>query len=237
MRRDQAMPLKEFSVPAALLLIALLTWLFLIGRLNGPSFLAGFGVVILAAVLGAVLLARYEDVSEFHAKGGGAELLIRMEKVRDDVYAKVDSLRRLAEYLGRLAAFNVTTVGRLPSGDLDSIMLRERDELAVMLREAGVAPDQISAITGRITRTIIRDLASAVIVQEAIPKIPQETRVEIVGLLIDSPLGEAAARARPVFQRFGMWTDSVQAKVSEFEEFRRTDKLPQVSRPSGFGAR
>ena len=143
--------MKEFSVPLALLLIAILVYLLIIGKLNGWTFAGSFiGVGILVAVI-AVVLPRTEDVSEVGGKVGGQEILIKMERVRQDIYAKAEVVQQLTEHVAEVSAFNLTHLGRWSPPNLDELLLKERDRLIEMLRHTGIPEKRIQEITSKVT--------------------------------------------------------------------------------------
>lgn len=233
------MPLRDFAVPLALLLIAMLTYLLILGRLTGWQFVGSLtGVGILVGVL-VIIVPRSEQVAELGAKasGSGVELLVRMEQIQKDVYAKAESLQRLAEDVGRISAFNLRHLGRFGPDDLDAVLLRERDQLARMLRDAGIAPSRVEEIVAPITEMVLRDLAREVwegvrepIARRSPPPADMTTiRNNLIEKLVASPVGRAAENVRPYLESFGVWDAAAAAKVSHFDEFRRSGRLP--SRP------
>lgn len=230
-----AIALKEFSVPLALLLIAVLVYLLIIGKLNGWSFAGSlFGVGALVAVI-AVVLPRSEDISEVGVKVGGQELLFKMEKVRQEIYAKADEIKRLTEQIAEISAFNLAHLGRFSPNNLDELLLNERDRLVEMLRRAGVDETRIRGITSKITNMVTFDLARdawAAVPKEIFSTGPakgkdlKEVGTRLVDSLIESKVGTAEKTAHEFLKDIAGWTPEVKARVVEFDAFRQTGVLP-----------
>ncbi len=84
--------------------------------------------------------------------------MFELEKVRDDIYAKAETVKRLGEEVAELTAFNVTRVGRFASRDLNERMLDARDKVKRMLVEIDSDPTKIKEITSKIEETVLDDL-------------------------------------------------------------------------------
>jgi len=228
---------KEFAIPLALILILVLTYLLLLGKLNGWTFSTGlFAIAVLTGVV-AVVIPRSEEVSEIGGKMGGAEVLVKMEKIQKEVYAKAEQLGVLAEKVGELTAFNLAHLGRFAPTNLDELLLQERDRLKTTLKEAGIKDDRVEEITGRITQVVARDVALSV--WETVPKEifgdkgpakGQDINAvveKLLDLLLNSSHGTARDTARSYLTGLGGWTSIVESRVREFEEFRQSGKLPE----------
>jgi hypothetical protein len=229
---------REFLIPLSLILIAILVYLLVIGRLGAGSFAAALvGVLAFSGVL-MVVLPRGGDVSEIAAKAGGAEILVKLEKIRADVYAKADSVRDMTEAIAEMTVFSMSRVGRLASDDLDRMLLTFRDRMQDTLRKIGSSEPRITEITSKLTDVVVFDLANEVwrAVQKAMPRdqpgLPPLAQVgsEVIRLLRASPVGEAATAVRPYLDGIKGWNPDVEKRVVEFDEFRRSGRLPESKR-------
>ena len=164
------MGVKEFAIPMALLLIAVLVYLLIIGRLTGWPFALSLFAVVAFSIGVAVIIPRSEEVTEIGGKvsSEGAQLLVKMQTIQSDVYAKAEALRKLAEQVGEVAAFNLAHLGRWSPDNLDELLLKERDRLIEMLHRAGIDDKRIKEITFEITKMVTFDLARDV--WSAVPK-------------------------------------------------------------------
>ena len=226
---------RQFAVPLALLLIALLVYLLIIGKLSGGAFAGSLvGVTVLVAVV-AVVLPRSEDVSEVGGKVAGQEILFKMEKVRDEVYAKAAELRRLTERIGEISAFNLSHLFRFAPKNPEAVLLEERDRLAQMLREAGIDGSRVHQITAPVTETIAKDLARHI--WGSVPKTIFHEKgkahgkdlkavgTKIIDDLMSSPVGEARNSVRPYIDELGGWTTDDEERINEFDDFRKNGIL------------
>jgi hypothetical protein len=232
------MGLKEFAIPLALLLIAVLTYLLIVGRLSQWGFVGGFlGVSLLIVVL-VVIVPRYGEVAEVGAKAQGFEFLVKMREIQEEVYAKAESVRRMAEVVAEMAVFSMVRVGRFGAEDIDASLLTARDRLLEMLTTLGSTAARIHEITSPVTEIVIFDLANEVwaaaqdSVRRGRPDL-ERTLPEVGGKLIrilrTSKVGEATAAGRQYLEELKAWTPEVEARVAKFDEFRRTGRLPQRS--------
>lgn len=230
-----AIALREFSVPLALLIIAVLVYLLIIGKLNGWSFAGSLiAAAILTGVVG-VVLPRGEDVSEIGGKVAGQEILVKMEKVREDIYVKAEEIKHLTEHVAEVSVFNLTHLGRFSPKNLDELLLKERGRLNEMLHRAGIPDSRVQEITSKITEVVIGDLARDV--WGAVPKnifstgLGKGQNQGIVGrkfhdALVGSKVGTAKDVARDFLEPLGGWSPDVDAKAAEFDAFRRNGVLP-----------
>lgn len=238
------MPLKEFSLPLALLLIALLVYLLLLGRLTPGAFATALIGVLGIGVAVAIVGPRAEDVTELGVKAHGAELLVKMERIQRDVYAKADTVRDMAETVAEMASFSLARIGRFAPNDLDAELLRGRARIADMLSRVGTSEPRIADLTRPITDAILFDLIVAVWseVNSALGDQPramnrEELRATLTEKLRSSAVGNAAAAVRRTLEDLKIWTPNVQQRVAEFDEFRRSGRLPTSSpgRPATIG--
>lgn len=228
---------RDFSIPLAILLIALLVYLLMLGRLSGMAFAWSLvGVAALVAVV-AVVVPRSEDVSKISGKLGteGGELLVEMQEIRSEVYAKAENVKRLTEQVGEISAFNVAQLWSFAPHDPKAARVQLRDKLGAMLREAGIQETRVNEIIQPINQRIEANLAHEV--WNYVPKEPFAKPGQIKGqtpamvslkvpeLLLQSEVGRAEAALRPYLEDLGVWTNEVEAKVRDFDEFRRTKQL------------
>lgn len=229
------MPLREFSIPLALLLIALMVYLLIAGRLSQWGFAGALlGVAAILVVVG-VILPRYEDVSEVAAKTQWGEMSVKMERIRDEVYAKAESVREMAEVAAEATVFSMARVGRFGSETLDAELLAARERLKGMLKKIGTSNVRADEITTPLTNAITHDLATEVFdaVQKAIRERKEAPPIDMAGLgtevvrrLKNSEPGQAESAVRPYLESVKAWSPEVQTRIAAFEGFRKTGRLP-----------
>lgn len=220
------MSLKEFAVPFGVLCLALWVWLFS----SHPKTLVLF---FLATVVAMVAIYRNEDIVQMVVEP--RRVLFEMQRIEKNIFAKVEEVRRLAEQMGKLAAFNIAWLWRFPPENPEAVRLQERDRLSQLLKDMGIAESRVQEIVSEITKMVTWDLAQRV--WHAVPvqvfgqgpardqKI-NEVRQKLTDLLMNAEPGRAREAARAYLEPLGAWTEQVEAKVAEFEEFRRAGRLP-----------
>lgn len=231
------MTLKDFAIPFGL--VTVLLWIYLF-RASAPVLISAF----LASVIATIAMYRNEDIVQmvFEPK----RVLIEMKQVERNVFVKAEEVRKTAEYVGELTAFNIAHLWRVAPENPEAVRLQERDRLAQMLRAIGSSEERIRQITDRITDMVTWDLASEVwraVPRESVSSAArakgrdlEEIRREFVDRLTKSTVGQAAAGARQYLEPLGGWTPDVARKVEELEEFIRSGRLPERREEWGIGA-
>jgi hypothetical protein len=225
---------RDFSIPLALILILMMVYLLMLGRLSGITFAFSLlGVAVLVAVT-AVVVPHSEQVSKISGKvsAEGGQLLVEMKELQRDVYAKAAHIKKLTEQIGEIAALNVAWLWSWAPDNSSAERVRLRDKLASMLRDAETEETRISEIVKPINERITVNLAHAVRVpMEPFSKgsIKGQTAeiasLKVLELLLASEIGQAQAAVKPYLQDLGCWTNEVATQVREFDEFRRTKQI------------
>lgn len=223
------MGLKEFAVPFGLIAVGLWVWLFW----SQPKVLLP---AFLMTVVAVILMYRNEDVVQMTFEP--RRVLVQMREIRSEVFAKVEEVRKLAEGIGELTAYNIAHLWRLPPADPETARLEERDRIVKMLRDAGVAEQRLQQIVSKVTEMVTWDLASEA--WHAAPKATfstgsakgidmQTVRQQLVDRLLVSAVGTAVETGRQYLQPLQAWAPEVEAAIERFDEFRRTGKVPPRS--------
>ena len=145
--------LKEFAIPFGLIYFGIWIWLFW----ARPTFLI---IAFSFTFVLVVLFYRNEDVYQIIFER--QRVRIDLQKIQEDIYAKIDELQKLAERMGELGAFTITQLWRLPPEDHSAAMIQERDRLAAVLNEMKIRESKIYEITSVIDRRVTEDLANHV---------------------------------------------------------------------------
>lgn len=230
------MDLKTFAIPFGVLMMALWVYLF---WTHPKTLLMAFvltGVVV-------VIFYRNAEITEMVVEP--RRVLVRMREIREEVFAKAEEVRRLAEAMGELTAYNIAHLWRLAPADPEAARLAERDRIAAMLRDAGVGEDRIRQLVSKVGEMVLRDLALNV--WQEVPKSifstgalkgvdMRQQRDEFLDRLLKSEPGRAMEIARGYLEPVAGWVPEVESQVTRFDEFRRTGRLLPKPPHSGTGA-
>ncbi len=219
---------KEFAIPFGVLCFAIWIWLF---RSQPVILIFAF----LATIIAMIAIYRNEDIVQMVIEP--RRVLFEMQRIEKDIFAKVQEVRRLAEQTGELTAFNIAQLWRLAPEEPEAVRLQERDRLAQMLKDMGIAELRVEVITSKITNMVTWDLAQKV--WHAVPKQifgegpsrdqnMNAARHKLTDLLLKSEVGRASHVVRAYLEPLGGWIEQVSNKITEFEEFRRTGHLPKA---------
>jgi hypothetical protein len=88
--------------------------------------------------------------------------LSKIQETKAEVFAKADEVRRLADKVAEFAVWSARSAGRWDVAD-PARLLRQRDEIAAMLRETGTSEARVRAIVDPLNETIAFDLRMGII--------------------------------------------------------------------------
>ncbi len=230
------MDLKTFAIPFGVLMMALWVWL-----------LWAFPKTLMMAFLvtSVVVIAFYRNAEITEMVVEPRRVLLRLREIREEVFAKADEVRRFAEAMGELTAYNIANLWRFAPEDPEAARLAERDRIAKMLADAGVAEERVRQLVSKVAEMVTRDLA--LVPWHEVPKsifstgawkgMDQRPKIdEFVDRLIKSQPGRAVEVAREYLQPVSGWTPEVEYQVKRFDEFRRTGRLLPKPEKTGTGA-
>lgn len=149
------MSIKKFFITSLYIIVLITSFFYLfIGKLNA----GGLAIILIATAIVTFILWNIDVISEIKGKFGGQEIFFEVKKIRDDIYAKVKTVKTLGEEVAELTAFNITRIGRWASEDLQERILDARDKIKKILTEVDSDPIKIKEITSKIEETVLGDL-------------------------------------------------------------------------------
>jgi hypothetical protein len=89
---------------------------------------------------------------------------VEMQKAREEVFAKVEELQRIAAGVASFTAAGIIAESRFTGLDHQDRMLRRRDELARFLQDAGVPEPRREELIRPITTMVDWDLRRAIVI-------------------------------------------------------------------------
>jgi hypothetical protein len=153
---------KDFSPILALGLVLICVYLLMTGRLTGGQLWPS----LLVCLLIVVTVHNLDVIDNLAVKGpGGTEAVVQMQRLRDDVYAKVEELRKLAIGVAKFTAASIVSENRFAGEDHQDRMLRRRDELETFLAHAGVSEAERQDLTRPITLMVDWDMRRAIVIK------------------------------------------------------------------------
>jgi len=138
-------------VLATLLFIGVITWR---GKFNAPS----FALLLFVVCLTALLFYNIDQIQRFVFKAKDTELSAELKSIKEDIYAKVEDVKRMGEEIGRIAAYSAMEANRLVGDDHVDQLVARRDSIVSMLEDFGADADKISQIADYMDQWIIHDL-------------------------------------------------------------------------------
>lgn len=122
------------------------------------------GLYLVAAAIAAVLILKSDAISSIEASvGQTTSIRAEMKNLREDVFAKVEYVKRLGEELARLNAHNVAIRNRFTSDDHQKQMIEERERIRSMMVALGSEPSMIKETLDEIDKWVEWDLRNEVV--------------------------------------------------------------------------
>lgn len=132
--------------------IVLIIYLLNIGKIGSIE----FTVLFICIILAGLAWYRVDSLKEIDIKNMRL-VLEQVKEARRDVYAKVETVKKIGENLADLTAFSVSRIGRYPSNDLQIKMLEGRDRVKEVLQEIGSDQKKIDKVSSQIEDVILGD--------------------------------------------------------------------------------
>lgn len=222
---------KEISIILTAFLLFISFVLFHFGRVNVLS----LSLLLITSAAVGVIVYKADHISKIFFKTEDAEILVEIRQIREDLYAKVETVREIAEQMAEMDAKYLARWGLYAPNDLDEQIIKGRDELKKRLEKIGSDSEQIRK-TVDITNEIIRKrLAGAVArrVADKFQKINDPNNIEqsrdvlirVRDILLKSENGKAAFEAKHYIESLGVWDTGLEPFIEEFEYFRKTGYL------------
>ena len=118
----------------------------------------GFAACLLASAFATVIVVNADRLQDLFLKWGDTEGRIALQQLRNEVYAKVEELQKIAQGVASFTAASIASENRFSGLDSIERMLRRRDELLKFLAEAGIAELRAHEIVTPIERMADWDL-------------------------------------------------------------------------------
>lgn len=124
---------------------------------------AGLAGLIVALAYAAGFLYNAESIKKMSTKLMGGELVTELEDIRNDVFAKTETVRKIGEETAELVTFTALNVGRFVSSDLQGQLLQTKDRVILVLKEIGADEAKIRNVSNKFDKRIADDLCYEVV--------------------------------------------------------------------------
>lgn len=123
-------------------LVTFFVYCFFVEKLK-PTLLA---LLMFTTVVCAFISYNRNQIQNLVFNAKGIQITAELTKIRSDIYAKADDVRRMGGEIGKIAAFASTQAGRLPDEDHIEKLLAKRDTITSMMERFGAYPDKIQEV-------------------------------------------------------------------------------------------
>jgi hypothetical protein len=151
---------KDFSAVLAIGLILICAYLLITAKLSGWQ----FGFALFASAFIVIGLHNIDNIGKLSVKGGGVDAVMEVRELRNEVFAKVDELKKIAAGIGTFTVASIVGEGRFVGSDHQDRMLDRRDQLDAFLKDAGIDDEQRSRTISPITRMVDFDYRRRIVI-------------------------------------------------------------------------
>lgn len=147
---------KAFAIPFLLLTLSLWVYLLIDKRINGWMLSA----LLFASTLASALIYNFDYLETISLDLKNQKFLVELKRMRDDVFAKAETIKKMGEEIAKVHVFSVTSIGRWPPRDLDHKMLQAKGRIETFLQEIESSKEQIREITQPIDDMVVNDICN-----------------------------------------------------------------------------
>ncbi len=138
--------------------VVLISYFLMMGQIGSTAYTTLFlGILLVSLGLYGFDRLRVFDLKNLMFS------LDEIKEVRNDVFAKAETVKTLGEEIADLTAFNVTRVGRFAGPDLQQKMIEARNRIRQLLQSLGSSEEKIGRISKQIDDMILHDLKNDVV--------------------------------------------------------------------------
>jgi hypothetical protein len=230
--------MKDYAIALLPLTLPLWGYFFITKAVGVPGLVA----LILGTAVASGLLYNTENLRKLNVKTEWGEVLTEMREIKEDVYAKAESVQRMGEDIAVSMTYVLRGIGRFADEDQEYKLGLQREHLLDMLRKIGIEEQRSAQLVEPLTDTLRQDLADQALhsahelLTERVGPITSKELGErlkaesdrlyaLDGTLLGSPPGKAVDAMRGPLEAMGVWGPSVEAAIERFDQFRRTGKV------------
>ena len=137
--------------------VVLISYFLMVGQIGSTAYTTLFlGILLVSLGLYGFDRLRVFDLKNLMFS------LDEIKEVRNDVFAKAETVKTLGEEIADLTAFNVTRVGRFAGPDLQQQMMEARNRIKQLLQRLGSSEEKIARISKQIEDMILHYLKNNV---------------------------------------------------------------------------
>ncbi len=133
--------------------VVLISYFLMMGQIGSTA----YSTLFLGILLVSLGLYGFDRLRVFDLKNLMFSL-DEIKEVRNDVFAKAETVKILGEEIADLTAFNVTRVGRFAGPELQQKMIEARNRIKELLQSLGSSEEKIARISKQIDDMILHDL-------------------------------------------------------------------------------
>ena len=124
----------------------------------------GASLLIFTGAIFLVLVLNMDVISSFAASWGEQfKISVETKQLKEELFAKVEYVRKLGEEMARFAAHTVATGNRWVGEDHENQMLDERERIRAMMKALDSEPSKIAEVLDQIDKTVASDLKGRVV--------------------------------------------------------------------------
>lgn len=143
-----------FGIIISLVLLTLCTFLLVYNFVGASS----YTILFITSIFVGIVIYKINDIEFLDFKN----LILKLNKIKEEIYAKADVVKKLGEKSVSIGAINSTRIGYWNSALSNKELLLHKKEYSSLLKQLGSDSDTISNISAIIDKRIGQNLQNSV---------------------------------------------------------------------------
>lgn len=117
-----------------------------------------YSFLLVSIAIGIAIIYNADMLKKLSTKSGLGELQAEWEHTKEEVYVKLETVRKMGERVAELATFAALQVGRYPPPDLQAQLLRNKSRIAALMQQIGADKEKVKSISDQFDKRVADDL-------------------------------------------------------------------------------
>jgi hypothetical protein len=115
-------------------------------------------LLLISTAVGVALIYNVDTIRKLSTKYSHGELQAEWEHTKEEVYVKLETVRKMGEGVAELATFAALQVGRYSPPDLQAQLLQNKSRIAALMQQIGADKEKVKSISDQFDKRVADDL-------------------------------------------------------------------------------
>ena len=117
-----------------------------------------YSLLLISTAIGVTLIYNVDTISKLSTKSSHGELRAEWEQTKNEVYVKLETVRKMGEGVAELATFSALQIGRYPPPDLQAQLLQNKNRVTALMQQIGADKEKVKSISDQFDKRVADDL-------------------------------------------------------------------------------